>query len=107
MTATSAATRSVRQRCHDPQHGHSIVLLPMAAHAPYSPWARAHCILSADLQPAYAGYNGYDERHIKDKLKPVIARFRTSETQNARCTLDGPKLEHDELTTIRQVVSHA
>ena len=45
--------------------------------------------------------------HIKDKLKPVIARFRTSETQNARCTLDGPKLEQDELTTIRQVVSHA
>jgi len=37
----------------------------------------------------------------------VIARFRTSETQNARCTLDGPKLEQDELTTIRQVVSHA
>lgn len=64
---------------------------------------------TSDLKRGLFGhiFNGYDERHIKDKLKPVIARFRTSETQNARCTLDGPKLEQDELTTIRQVVSHA
>jgi hypothetical protein len=30
----------------------------------------------------------------------VIARFRTSETQDARCTLDGPKLNEEEIRTL-------
>ena len=33
----------------------------------------------------------------------MIARFRTSETQDARCTLDGPKLTDEE----RQVLNRA
>lgn len=64
---------------------------------------------TSDLRRGLLGhlFNGMDERYVKEELKPVIARFRTSETQNARCTLDGPKLEQDEISTIRQVVSHA
>ena len=48
-------------------------------------------------------FNGFRERHVKAELKPVIARFRTSETQEARCTLDGPKLTEEE----RRVLSRA
>jgi hypothetical protein len=32
----------------------------------------------------------------------VIARFRTDETQDARCTLDGPKLDADEVRALER-----
>jgi len=37
----------------------------------------------------------------------VMARFRTAETQNQRCTLDGPKLNADEIDTLARAGSHA
>jgi len=94
------------RRHHVTHHNMGIMMhVNMNLTLPIADWALG----TSDLKRGLFGhiFNGYDERHIKDKLKPVIARFRTSETQNARCTLDGPKLEQDELTTIRQVVSHA
>ena len=94
------------RRHHVAHHNMGIMMhVNMNLTLPIADWALG----TSDLKRGLFGhiFNGYDERHIKDKLKPVIARFRTSETQNARCTLDGPKLEQDELTTIRQVVSHA
>ena len=94
------------RRHHVAHHNMGIMMhVNMNLSLPIADWALG----TSDLKRGLFGhiFNGYDERHIKDKLKTVIARFRTSETQNARCTLDGPKLEHDELTTIRQVVSHA
>lgn len=53
---------------------------------------------TTDLRRGLLGhlFNGYDERHIKPELKPVIARFRLSEVQDKRVTLDGPILEADE-----------
>lgn len=63
---------------------------------------------TSDLNRGLVGhlFNGYDESHMKPELKPVVARFRTSETQDKRVTLDGPILEDEELATIAQVCSH-
>jgi hypothetical protein len=35
-----------------------------------------------------------------------MARFRTSETQDKRVTLDGPQLSEDELHTLASAGSH-
>jgi len=67
---------------------------------PVADWA----MRTSDLKRGLAGhvFNGYDERYVKDELKPVIARFRTDETQDARCTLDGPKLDADEVRALER-----
>jgi hypothetical protein len=72
---------------------------------PIADWA----MKTSDLKRGLVGhlFNGFDETHVKDELKPVMARFRTSETQDARCTLDGPKLEDEEVRTIERAISHA
>jgi hypothetical protein len=53
---------------------------------------------TSDLNRGLIGtlFNGYDERHIKPELKPIVARFRNSETQEKRVTLDGPQLTPEE-----------
>ncbi|MDR7093557.1 sterol desaturase family protein [Hydrogenophaga laconesensis] len=53
---------------------------------------------TSDLRRGLLGhlFNGTSERHIKEELKPVIARFRQSDVQDRRVTLDGPVLEADE-----------
>ncbi len=94
------------RRHHTAHHNMGIMMhVNMNLTLPIADWA----MRTSDLKRGLLGhlFNGYDERYIKDELKPVIARFRTAETQNARCTLDGPKLQQEELSTIRQVVSHA
>ena len=72
---------------------------------PVADWAMG----TSDLNRGLLGhlFNGYDETHVKPELKPVMAKFRTSETQDARCTLDGPKLEEEELKTIERMVGRA
>ena len=45
-------------------------------------------------------FNGYDTEHVKPAMAPLTARFRTGETHNARCTLDGPRLEAEELRAL-------
>jgi len=57
---------------------------------------------TSDLKRGLLGhlFNGYDYTHVKPELKPVIARYRTSETQDRRVTLDGPRLSEDELRTL-------
>jgi len=94
------------RRHHIAHHNMGIMMhVNMNLTFPIADWALG----TSDLRRGLWGhlFNGMDERYVKEELKPVIARFRTSDTQNARCTLDGPKLEQDEITTIRQVVSHA
>jgi hypothetical protein len=94
------------RRHHIAHHNMGIMMhVNMNLTFPIADWAMG----TSDLRRGLFGhlFNGMDERYVKEELKPVIARFRTSETQNARCTLDGPKLEQEEITTIRQVVSHA
>ncbi|MEO8345812.1 MAG: fatty acid hydroxylase family protein [Betaproteobacteria bacterium] len=72
---------------------------------PVADWA----LNTSDLRRGLLGhlFNGYSDKYVKEELKPVMARFRTSETQEQRCTLDGPKLTQDEVRTLGQAVSHA
>ena len=53
---------------------------------------------TSDLRRGLLGhlFNGTSEAHVKEELKPIIARFRNSETQDLRVTLDGPVLSTDE-----------
>jgi hypothetical protein len=50
---------------------------------------------SSDLRRSLLGqlFNGYSDRHVKEELKPIIARFRDD---HSRVTLDGPALTPDE-----------
>ena len=50
---------------------------------------------TTDLDRGLLGhlFNGYSERHVKEELKPIIARFRRDDL---RVTLDGPRLTQDE-----------
>ena len=63
---------------------------------------------TSDLKRGLLGhlFNGYNDAHIKPELKPVIARFRTSETQERRVTLDGPQLSDDEIRTLASAGGH-
>ena len=63
---------------------------------------------TSDLRRGLFGhlFNGYDDTHVKPELKPVIARFRTDETHDRRCTLDGPRLEADELRVLSRAGAH-
>lgn len=59
----------------------------------------ADCLMkTSDLDRGLLGhlFNGYDESHIKPEIKPIVERFRTSDTQEKRVTLDGPLLSADE-----------
>ena len=69
----------------------------------------ADCLMgTSDLKRGLLGhlFNGYDEKYIKEELKPLIARFRTAETQDARCTLDGPVLTNDEAQSLVRAGGH-
>ena len=64
---------------------------------------------TSDLDRGLLGhlFNGYSDQYVKEELKPVMARFRTAQTQDERVTLDGPKLTEDEVHVLARVVSHA
>ena len=84
------------RRHHTAHHNMGIMMhCNMNLTLPIADWA----MKTSDLKRGLVGhlFNGYDESHIKDELKPVIARFRTGETQAQRVTLDGPTLNADEL----------
>ena len=94
------------RRHHIAHHNMGIMMhVNMNLTFPIADWALG----TSDLKRGLLGhiFNGFDERHIKDELKPIIARFRTSETQEQRVTLEGPKLNDDELQTLSHAVSHA
>lgn len=50
---------------------------------------------TSDLRRGLIGhlFNGYSEKHVKEELKPIIAKFRTD---HSRVTLDGPQLTAQE-----------
>jgi hypothetical protein len=91
------------RRHHAAHHNMGIMMhCNMNLTFPIADWAMG----TSDLNRGLLGhlFNGYSEKHVKEELKPVIARFRTAETQDARCTLDGPKLEEDEMKTLERAV---
>ena len=94
------------RRHHAAHHNMGIMMhCNMNLTFPVADWA----MKTSDLKRGLLGhlFNGYSETHMKEELKPVIARFRTAETQNQRCTLDGPKLSDEEVRTLERAGSHA
>ncbi len=51
---------------------------------------------TTDLRRGLLGHllNGYSEKHVGKKLKPVIAKFRNGEKH---VTLDGPELSDTDM----------
>jgi hypothetical protein len=97
---------STIRRHHAAHHNMGIMMhCNMNLTFPIADWAMG----TSDLNRGLLGhlFNGFDETHVKPELKPVIAKFRTAETQDARCTLDGPRLEDEERRTIERMVGRA
>ena len=93
------------RRHHTAHHNMGIMMhVNMNLTFPIADWF----LNTSDLKRGLLGhlFNGYNDAHIKPELKPVIARFRTSETQEKRVTLDGPQLSDDELRTLASAGSH-
>jgi hypothetical protein len=94
------------RRHHAAHHNMGIMMhCNMNLTFPVADWA----MRTSDLNRGLLGhlFNGTDETHVKPELKPVIARFRTAETQDQRCTLDGPRLSDEELQTLARAGSPA
>jgi hypothetical protein len=94
------------RRHHRAHHNMGIMMhVNMNLTFPVADWA----MKTSDLKRGLLGhvFNGYSEEHVKDELKPVMARFRSGETQEKRVTLDGPELSDDELQALRRAGSHA
>jgi hypothetical protein len=94
------------RRHHTAHHNMGIMMhCNMNLTFPIADWA----MKTSDLNRGLLGhlFNGYDQTYVKEELKPVMARFRTAKTQDERCTLDGPKLEAEEVRTIEHAISHA
>jgi hypothetical protein len=64
---------------------------------------------TSDLRRGLLGhlFNGYSESHLKKELLPIVIRFRAAETQNQRCTMDGPALNADEIVALEQATHRA
>ncbi|MGI9026455.1 MAG: fatty acid hydroxylase family protein [Burkholderiaceae bacterium] len=97
---------STIRRHHAAHHNMGIMMnVNMNLTLPVADWA----MKTSDLTSGLFGhlFNGFNEKNVKPELKPVIARFRTSETQETRCTLDGPKLTDEELQLLDRAAQHA
>ena len=93
------------RRHHTAHHNMGIMMhVNMNLTFPIADWF----LNTSDLKRGLVGhlFNGYSDAHVKPELKPVIARYRTSETQEKRVTLDGPQLSADELRTLASAGSH-
>jgi len=94
------------RRHHIAHHNMGIMMhINMNLTFPIADWALG----TSDLNRGLLGhlFNGFDERYVKEELKPVIARFRTAKTQDERCTLDGPRLDAEESRTLAAASGHA
>ena len=94
------------RRHHKAHHNMGIMMhVNMNLTFPLADWA----LKTSDLDRGLLGhlFNGYDETHVKEELKPIMARFRTAQTQDERCTLEGPKLDPEEARVLAAATGHA
>src|SRR5215467_7711257 len=80
------------RRHHTAHHNQAIMMkYNMNLTFPIADWFLG----TTDLERGLLGhlFNGYSERHVKEELKPIIARFRRDDSG---VTLDGPRLTQDE-----------
>ena len=94
------------RRHHAAHHNMGIMMhVNMNLTFPIADWA----MKTSDLNRGLFGhlFNGYSDKHVKEELKPMMARFRTAQTQDERCTLDGPNLTEEEVRTLARAGGHA
>ncbi|MDQ3027200.1 MAG: fatty acid hydroxylase family protein [Pseudomonadota bacterium] len=94
------------RRHHAAHHNMGIMMhVNMNLTFPIADWALG----TSDLNRGLLGhlFNGYNDKHVKEELKPVITRFRTAQTQDERVTLDGPRLTQEEARTLDRAAGHA
>jgi hypothetical protein len=87
------------RRHHKAHHNMGIMMhVNMNLTFPIADWALG----TSDLDRGLLGhlFNGYSEEHVKEKLKPIMARFRNAKVEEERVTLEGPRLDEDELRTL-------
>lgn len=80
------------RRHHTAHHNQGIMMkYNMNLTFPIADWLMG----TSDLRRGLFGhlFNGYSEQHVKEKLKPVIRKFKHDDS---RVTLDGPQLTEDE-----------
>ena len=80
------------RRHHTAHHNQGIMMkYNMNLTFPIADWFMG----TTDLDRSLLGhlFNGYSDKHVKEELKPIIARFRVDDS---RVTLDGPRLTRDE-----------
>ena len=80
------------RRHHTAHHNQGIMMrYNMNLTFPIADWFMG----TSDVKRGLLGtlFNGYSDRHVREELKPVIARFRT---EAAPVTLDGPVLTAEE-----------
>lgn len=80
------------RRHHTAHHNQGIMMhYNMNLTFPIADWMMG----TSDLRRGLLGhlFNGYNEDHIKEELKPIIRKFRHDDS---RVTLDGPQLTEDE-----------
>ena len=80
------------RRHHTAHHNLGIMMkYNMNLTFPIADWAMG----TTDLRRGLLGhlFNGYSDKHVKEELKPIIAKFRND---HSRVTLDGPQLTRHE-----------
>lgn len=80
------------RRHHTAHHNQGIMMkYNMNLTVPFADWLLG----TSDLKRGLFGhlFNGYNEKHIKPELKPIIAKFQTDDSS---VTLDGPVLTPEE-----------
>jgi len=80
------------RRHHTAHHNQGIMMkYNMNLTFPIADWFMG----TSDIKRSLLGtlFNGYSDRHVREELKPVIARFRL---ESAPVTLDGPVLTPEE-----------
>jgi len=86
------------RRHHTAHHNLGIMMkYNMNLTFPIADWAMG----TTDLRRGLLGhlFNGYSEKHVKEELKPIIAKYRTD---HSLVTLDGPQLtRHEEAVMVR------
>ncbi|QJR11935.1 hypothetical protein DSM104443_03018 [Usitatibacter rugosus] len=90
------------RRHHAAHHNMGIMMhVNMNLTFPVADWAMG----TSDLKRGLIGhlFNGYSDKHVKDELKPIIARFRNAKVEEERVTLEGPVLNDEE----KQVLAKA
>jgi hypothetical protein len=57
---------------------------------------------SSDLRRGLIGtlFNGYSDKHVKEELRPIIAKFRDD---HSKVTLDGPQLSREERLAMKAI----